>query len=222
MKVRLSATLWLAIAFVLLDCALAFADDDWSFSRSRRHSRGPSGPMSSESLAMGLAMVGVAFGVVCTALVFLHTWLFTSLVAAKALAALAVFSFLSWPLFILALFPPAVVFSLWVPFHADMASRNPNSALFMTVALAFAVILYCYLLNMLLAAFSPAPWGRRMTYAFAVLAVVGGIAGSIAMASVLPFLLFVLYAFCVWLAWQVYRKSAARVEARKHRAAEAG
>lgn len=210
---RKYAVLWLALFFLLLDCALAFADD-WSFSRSRgRRSYG--GTMSADEMTAGLTVAGVAFGMACCAVFFLHSWLLSSLAAAKVLAVLGFLSFLAWPLFIAILVPPILIFTLGAEFYTDMAARDPLSPLSTIILLLLVAFLYFYLANAILALFSPKPWGRSMIRVFAVLAVIGGALGLIFGRGFALLILFALCAVIAWAAWKTHQKIAARAEAKK-------
>lgn len=180
---------------------------------------GGGGSMPLESFAMVAAVAGVAFGLACAVAFFFHTWLISSLAAGKVLAVIGMFSFLAWPLFILLALPPVVAFPLGAALYRDMGVSDPNGALFLMLLLLFAAFLYFYLAIMILGLLSTAPWGKRMTRVFTVLAIAGGIAGLIVWGGIEPVILFLLCACCAWAAWKMHEKATSRAAAKKRAAA---
>lgn len=226
MKPEKHLAFWIAPFFSLLCCPPALAGTKRKLFKALVKSGGSSGgaggagggvsALPLESLFTGLSVSALAFGLACAAVFFLHTWLISSLAAAKILALLGIFSFLAWPLFIAALFPPAFAFSFGAMLCHDMASGDPYGALFLTALLMLAGFLYFYLIIMILAAFSAAPWGKRLTRTIIVLALAGGVAGAIIQGGMTSLFLFLLCAFCAWAAWKTHGKVTARAEAKKH------
>ncbi|MDL2210041.1 hypothetical protein LJC26_04475 [Desulfovibrio sp. OttesenSCG-928-O18] len=213
---RKSAAVCLTIALLLLDCALAMADDDWSF----RRSRGGGGPMDVDTLLTGLAVVSLAFGLACGAILFFHGWLLSSLAAAKVIAVLGFLSPLAWPVFVLILLPPLLLEALGAAMIADIAGRDPYSGINTAVLLQLAAMLYFYLAYVLLSSLSARAWGQSVTRVMLVAALVAGIGGVILDKGIFPLLLFLACAGCAWLAWKVHQKIAARATAKKMAAAQ--
>ena len=206
-----------ALLFVLLHCALAYADSDFSFFRRSGGGGGGggrSGPLDADAFMSGVFIMGASVCIIGGALVFLHAWLLTSLAAAKFLAVLGVFSFLAHPLFVLFLAPPLVtpLFGAWVAQRVWIS--DPYSSWSMLCFLACAALVYFYLLNILMAAFSPAPWGRRAFRASVWFFVICGIGGAFVLKGFFPLLFFLVCSCCAWIAWTVHRKSVDRVARR--------
>ena len=205
------AVWWLTVLFVLLDCAIAFADDDHSFWRGGGGSRGgsgggSSGPMSAELFLQGALFLGVAFSVSCAAVFALSVWLLSSLKAVKILAVLSLLPFLAWPLFIVGIIPPLPVFTLGAAYCSDLWPKDPYGALLLILLLALAAFLYFYMLSLILSVFSGNGRQRRLARAATILAVVGAAGGSIYLKSLLPLLIFAMLAVSAHLGCAAHRK----------------
>ena len=176
---------------------------------------GSVGSMSAETLVTGVAFTGALFCAACAVVFFLHTWLLTSLVAAKILTVLGFFSFLAGPLFILALLPLAVfLFFAVIPFSQSVGP-DLYGALYMVFFLVFALFLYFYLMNVLLAALAKKSWGKRITQATALVGFACGLWSVISQGSITALILPLLAVFCAWAAWKTHEKIAARALAKK-------
>ena len=225
MKLHRLLMSFLTVAFFLLHSAPASAGIKRSIARrafkgSRGSSRsygfsGSDGIMSPETFVTGAALSGALFCAACAVIFFLHTWLLTSLLAAKVLTILGFFSFLAWPVFIIALLPPIAIFSLGAASLGESLGPDPYNAAYMILVFAFAAFLYFYLMNVVLAALSPKPWGKRIAYAVALTAVIEGFLMLVIRGDFWPFVLLLLCACCAFAAYKAHGKIAVRAAAKK-------
>lgn len=217
MKIVKSPVFWATLLIVFFDCALAFADDDWSFSRSRSYSGGgSSGPMAMGDFAAGAAVLGAGFALACCVVFFIHTWIIVTLMGANALGLFGFLSFLAKPaLFVLLIPPLACAFLGAYAYHAS-ATPDPYGLLLMSLALFLAGTLYFYLVNAALAFISPKAWGGSIVKVFVVFGVALGAGCAVINGSAWFFVFFFACALSAWTAWKLYEKVVARAESRKN------